>query len=151
MLAADKGTPAPDQIVADQAAPDQALPTPDAPVAPAFTVTPAEGSVQVTLSLDSSAPALAAGDYNGQLSFSAGGTTILRSVSLAVLNPGKTPWVQVGTNPVLSKASSGAWDGVGVAIPMVLKEGPSFSMRYVGENQPGGLGVGRASSTDGKQ
>jgi hypothetical protein len=57
-------------------------------------------------------------------------------------------WTRSAANPVL-QGTPGTWDELGLSIPVILKDGHSLHMWYLGGHGPDGGKFGYASSTDG--
>ncbi|MCS6800386.1 MAG: hypothetical protein RMM58_07890 [Chloroflexota bacterium] len=52
--------------------------------------------------------------------------------------------------PVLAVGTPGTWDDLEVRPGRVIREGATLVMYYTGRSQRGGIGIGRATSTDGR-
>jgi uncharacterized repeat protein (TIGR01451 family) len=79
---------------------------------------------------------------------SAGGQTILRSVTVEI-NSQVCKLTKYSANPILTSGASGSWDSAQVWDPTVLKDGNTYKMWYVGIDNNGTYGIGYATSSDG--
>lgn len=60
-----------------------------------------------------------------------------------------TSWAKSGSNPVLQKGTTGAWDANGVGSQTVIKDGSTYKMWYTGINASFLPAIGYATSSDG--
>lgn len=59
-------------------------------------------------------------------------------------------WTRIGSSPVLSPGDSTAWDGLYIESPSILYDGNKYFMWYSGIDKNYKVGIGVATSTDGR-